>query len=423
MRLAVVGAGVSGLAAAYWLSRVHDVTLFEAEKRLGGHTHTVRVELAGESHHVDTGFIVYNEPNYPRFSALLAELGVATQPSEMSFSVSSGQEDFEYRGNGLALWAQPSNALRPSYTRLLGDILRFHRRARRLVEQGTEAGTLEEFIAAGRHGHRLAPHYLVPLGSAIWSADPTTFTSMPARTFAEFLDHHGMLRLKGRPTWRTVSGGAARYVERLRATLPGRIRQASPVLRVVRNPDEVTVVTSSGPERFDGAVMAMHSDQALRLLADPTPAELQVLGAIRYQPNVATLHTDRRLLPRRRWAWASWNAYLPPCRSTRPTVTYWMNSLQRIGSAYPLCVTLNREDEVDPSQVLGRWIYHHPVLDAGAVAAQQRRPELQGCRRTWFCGAYWGYGFHEDGVQSAAEVAHALGAPVPEPEHPARSSP
>ena len=412
MRLAVVGAGVAGLTAAHWLSQVHDVTLFEAASRLGGHTHTVRVDLADETHHVDTGFIVYNEPNYPRFAALLRHLGVATQPSEMSFSVSSGREDFEYRGNGLRLWAQPSNALRPGFTRLLADILGFNARARRLLDGDEEAGSLADFVVAGGHGPRLAPHYLLPLGSAIWSADPTTFAAIPARTFARFLDNHGMLRLKGRPQWRTVTGGAARYVERLASPLAGRVRRATPVEKLVRDADGVTVLTADGLTRFDGAVVAVHSHEALALLGDPTRAEREVLGAIAYRPNVATLHTDRSLLPRRRAAWASWNAYLPPWRSTLPTVTYWMNRLQGLRASRELCVTLNRQDEIDPASVLGRWTYAHPVLDDRAVAAQRRRAEVQGHRRTWYCGAYWGYGFHEDGVQSAADVARALGAPA-----------
>lgn len=416
MRIAVVGAGVSGLTCAHWLSVAHDVTVFEAEDRLGGHTHTVRVDLAEATHHVDTGFIVHNERNYPRFSALLRRLGVATQPSEMTFSVSSGQDDFEYRGNGLGLWAQPANALRPSHGRLLADILAFNRRARRLLEGGPAAGapgSLADFLAAGDHGPRLAAHYVVPLGSAIWSADPTTFDAIPAQTFARFLDNHGMLQLKGRPQWRTVTGGAARYVAALAVPLAGRVRRATPVGKVVRHDGGVTVLTPGGPEEFDAVVLAVHSDQALGLLGDPSRPERDVLGSIAYQPNVATLHTDRAMLPRRRRAWASWNAYLPPGPSQLPTVTYWMNRLQRLDSAEPLCVTLNRQDEIDPATVLGQWTYGHPVLDAAAVTAQGRRHELQGRRRTWYCGAYWGYGFHEDGVASAADVAQALGAPCP----------
>ncbi len=412
MRVAVVGGGVSGLACAYWLHRTHDVTVFEAADRLGGHSHTVRVDLADETHHVDTGFIVYNEPNYPRFAGLLRQLGVATQPSEMSFSVSAGARDFEYRGDGWRLWAQPSNALRPSFQRLLADVLRFNHDARLLLAGGADPGTLGDLVAAGRYGPRLVADYLVPLGSAIWSADPATFDAIPARTFAAFLDHHGMLALRGRPAWRTVTGGSRQYVDGITRLLGHRVRRGAEVLKVVRDPAAATVLTADGPESFDAVVLAVHSDQALALLGDPGPDERAVLGAIRYQPNVATLHTDPRLLPRRRSAWASWNAHLPVEPVGRVTVTYWMNRLQRLRSRQQLCVTLNQDDQIDPEAVLGSWTYAHPVFDAAAVAAQRRRPAVQGQRRTWYCGAYWGYGFHEDGVASAVDVCRDLGVPV-----------
>jgi predicted NAD/FAD-binding protein len=413
MRLAIIGAGVSGLSAAYWLSRVHEVTVFEQEERLGGHTNTVRVDLADETHHVDTGFIVHNRENYPLFSALLRELGVQTQPSEMSFSVSSGREDFEYRGNFPQLWAQPSNALRPSYNRLLFDIVSFNARARRLLATGDEGGSLADFVALGNHGSRLLEHYLVPLGSAIWSADPGSFAQIPAGTFARFLDNHGLLTLTGRPRWRTVTRGAASYVDRLAGELEGRIRRGIPVEKLVRDRDGVSLLTSDGLEHFDGAVVAVHSDEALGLLGDPSRSEREVLGAIKYQANIATLHTDQAMLPRRRAAWASWNAYLPPRERDVATVTYWMNCLQRFESREAICVTLNRHDEIDPERVLGQWSYAHPVLNKPAIAAQARRGEVQGRFNTWYCGAYWGYGFHEDGVRSAADVAVLLGAKPP----------
>jgi predicted NAD/FAD-binding protein len=412
VNVAVIGAGVAGLSCAYWLRQTHRVTLFEADDRLGGHANTVRVALDDGAYDVDTGFIVYNEPNYPMFSGLLDQLGVATQPSEMSFSVSAAGRDFEYRGNGLGLWAQPSNALRPSFQRLLADVLRFNRAARRLLATGDDPGTLADLVAAGDYGPRLVADYLVPLGSAIWSADPATFTAIPARTFAAFLDHHGMLQLKGRPQWRTVSGGSHRYVAAIDRMLGDRVRRSAEVVKVVREPTSVTVLTGAGPESFDAAVLAVHSDQALALLGDPSPDERTVLGAIRYQSNVATLHTDARLLPRRRSAWASWNAHLPAEPVGRPTVTYWMNRLQRIESSHQICVTLNRDDHIDPTTVLESWTYAHPIYDSAAVAAQRRQQDLHGHRRTWYCGAYWGYGFHEDGASSAADVCRELGAPI-----------
>jgi predicted NAD/FAD-binding protein len=412
MKLAIVGGGVSGLLAAYWLRNHHDVTLFEANHKLGGHTNTVEVDLGDRTEHVDTGFIVYNEANYPLFARALEELGVASQPSEMSFSVSCATHDFEYRGNGLSLWAQPTNALRPSHARFLSDIVSFNRSARSLLGSGADPGGLAGFVASGRWGPQLWEHYVLPLGSAIWSANPVSFGAMPAKAFARFLDNHGWLRLKRRPQWRTVSGGAANYVEQIARRLGRRARTAAQVLQVRRDELGVELVTPAGPERFDGVVLAVHSDQALGMLESPTAAEREVLGSIAYQPNVATLHTDRRMLPRCRRAWASWNAYVPEAPSSKVKVTYWMNCLQRFSSSEPLCVSLNREQEVDPEKVLGRWAYSHPVLDAKALAAQGRWAELQGHRRTWYCGAYWGYGFHEDGASSAARVARALGAPV-----------
>ena len=326
----------------------------------------------------------------------------------MSFSVSAAGRDFEYRGNGLGLWAQPSNALRPSFQRLLADVLRFNRAARRLLATGDDPGTLADLVAAGDYGPRLVADYLVPLGSAIWSADPATFTAIPARTFAAFLDHHGMLQLKGRPQWRTVSGGRTGTWQRSIACWGigpaiGRGRQGR------AGADVGDRAHGGRPRVLRRGGLAVHSDQALALLGDPSPDQRTVLGAIRYQSNVATLHTDARPLPRRRSAWASWNAHLPAEPVGRPTVTYWMNRLQRIESSHQICVTLNRDDHIDPTTVLESWTYAHPIYDSAAVAAQRRRQDLQGHRRTWYCGAYWGYGFHEDGTSSAADVCRELG--------------
>lgn len=415
MKLAIVGGGVSGLLTSYWLRKVHDITLFEGQERLGGHTNTVRADLPGGTYYVDTGFVVYNEANYPLFSQVLRELGTATQPSEMSFSVSSAKDGFEYRGNGLRLWSQPGNALRPSYTRLLTDIISFNRKARKMLVEGDDPGTLAEFVASGPWGPRLWDHYVLPLGSAIWSANPVTFGAIPAKAFAQFLDRHGWLRLKRRPTWRTICGGASNYVEKIHRLLGKRARTGTSVLEVRRDEAGVELVTTAGTERFDAVVMAVHSDQALAMLEEATSAERQVLGSIAYQQNVATLHTDRRMLPRRQRAWASWNSHLPEVPCNKVKVTYWMNCLQRFVSREPLCVSLNREDEVAPERVLGQWAYSHPVLDARALRAQSRWAELQGRKMTWYCGAYWGYGFHEDGALSAARVARSLGARAPFP--------
>jgi len=408
MRIAIVGSGIAGLTCAHQLHAEHKITLFEAAGHLGGHSHTLELHLDDGDYAVDTGFIVYNETNYPVFSSVLRRLDVATQPSEMSFSVSMAARDFEYRGNGTALWAQPLNALDPSFSRMLADILAFNRRARRLLRAGEGAGTVGELLERGRYGSRLADHYLIPLGSAIWSADPATFTEMPALTLAQFLHNHGMLQLKGRPRWRTVTGGSARYVQALTRPFSHRIRVAEPVEKVVRNEGSVTVLTRAGPELFDAVVIAAHSDQALELLGDPTRQEREILGAIRYQPNRATLHTDERLLPRNRRAWASWNYHRLIEQPELATLTYRLRSLQGIQSRDELLVTLNRDDAIRDEQVIARFDYAHPVFDAGAIAAQRRQHELNGERRTWYCGAYWGYGFHEDGVQSAVRVCSRL---------------
>jgi len=412
MKIAIVGSGISGLSCAYWLAREHDVTVFESAPRLGGHVNTVKAEVDGTTVDVDTGFIVYNERNYPLFSKLLADLDIATQPSDMSFSVSCASLDFEYRGNGLGFWAQRRNLLRPSFSGLLRDVMRFNRNAvSALTHEGALVGmNLEDFVSEGSYGEELRDLYLVPLGSAIWSADPSHFMEIPARTFLQFFDNHGMLRLKGRPRWRTVCGGAKRYVDALEHVTPATFHRSVAVEKVSRSDGSVSVLSERGLEDFDALILALHSDQALHLLADPTREENEILGTIRYGANVATLHTDASMLPRRPKAWASWNAVIPASPSGRATVTYWMNRLQRFDSSKEICLSLNRRDEIDQSSIFGEWTYDHPVFDAKAIAAQARRQEIQGHRRTWYCGAYWGYGFHEDGISSALDVCRELGA-------------
>jgi len=416
LRIAIVGSGVSGLVCAHLLHADHDVTVFEADSRPGGHANTVTVDLDGESHQVDTGFIVYNQANYPGFTRLLDRLGVPTQPSDMSFSVSADDASFEYRGLGPnRLYAQRSNLLRPGFHRFLADILRFNRAARGLLDGGDREITLAQFVQDGGYSGRLSEHYLVPIGSAIWSADPGTFAAMPARTFAQFFHHHGLLGgfLK-RPQWRTVVGGSARYVEAITGPLGDRLRLGTPVEKVVRTGRGVEIVSPTGLEGFDAVVLATHSDQALELLGDPTPAEREILGALPYQYNTATLHWDASVLPRRRRAWASWNYHLPeaPAGPGEPgvaRVTYYMNRLQALESRHHICVTLNDDGRVDPDKVLARFDYDHPVLDGRAVAAQRRRGEIQGRSGTYFAGAYWNHGFHEDGVQSALDVGRHFG--------------
>ncbi len=410
MRIAIVGTGVSGLVCAHLLSRKHDVTVFEADPRPGGHAHTVRVDLADETHDVDTGFLVYNERNYPGLIRLFDDLGVATKPSDMSFSVSDDVSGVEWRGSSLTtLFAQRRNALRPSFLRMLADVVRFNRTARGLLASDHPTDrSLADLLADGHWSPQFRDWYLIPMGSSIWSADPSTFLDMPAVTFARFFDNHGLLDYGNQPSWRTVDGGSKQYVDAILAPLGDAVRLSSPVAKVTRSYDGVELHTDMGPERFDHVVLATHSDQALRLLSDPTVPEREVLGAIRYQANRATLHTDERLLPANRRAWASWNYHRLADQPQVATLTYRLRSLQGIDSAHEILVTLNRDDAIRDDRVLARFDYDHPVFDIPAIAAQRRHQELNGARRTWVCGAYWGHGFHEDGVQSALAVCRRL---------------
>jgi predicted NAD/FAD-binding protein len=410
MRIAIVGTGVSGLVCAHLLSRRHDVTLFEAEGRPGGHAHTVTVDLADGSFDVDTGFLVYNERNYPGLIRLFDSLGVATKPSDMSFSVTDEVSGLEWKGSSFdTVFAQRRNLVRPSFLRMLSDIVRFNRMARDLLEAPHDTTiSLAGLLERGHWSPQFLNWYLVPMGSSIWSADPSTFLDMPAVTFSRFFANHGLLEYGNQPSWRTVEGGSRRYVDAVLAPLGSAVRLEQPVDKVTRSEDEVELHTADGPERFDHVVIATHSDQALDLLSDPGPTEREVLGAIAYQTNRATLHTDVSLLPRNRRAWASWNYHRLPDHPTEATLTYRLRSLQGVDSEDELLITLNRDDAIDPDRVLRTFDYTHPVYDAAAIAAQQRQEELNGVRRTWYCGAYWGYGFHEDGVESARVVCRRL---------------
>jgi len=410
MRIAVVGAGVSGLVCAHMLRGEHEVTLFEANDYAGGHTHTVRVDTADETHHVDTGFIVHNDRNYPRFVRLLESVGVATQPAPMSFSVSDGRGGLEYNGaSANGLFANRANLVSPRFHRMILDLLRFNREAPALIGLNGSGPTLGEFLDEGGYSRAFVERLIVPQASAVWSADPAAMWEFPASFLAEFFANHGMFGFTGRPEWRAITGGSARYVERL---VDGyAVHLSAPVGRVERF-DEFVEVTPSGAEplRFDEVVLAVHSDQALAMLADPSRAESEVLGTIRYQPNDVLLHTDRSLLPRRPRAWASWNFHLQDEPVGRTTVTYHMNRLQTLDADREFCVTLNRNAEVDPAAVIRRLRYDHPVFTPSALAAQERWDEVSGPRRTHYCGAYWGYGFHEDGVVSALRVCERFGA-------------
>lgn len=402
MKVAVIGAGIAGNVAARELHRDHDVTVFEAGSHVGGHSHTHAIEAHGRTWHVDTGFIVFNDRTYPHFIRLLEDLGVAAQESSMSFSVRDDHADLEYNGTSLnALFAQRRNLLRPSFLGMVRDILRFNREAPRLLDEPGGELPLGELLAQGGYGRAFVEHYVVPMGAAIWSTDPASMLRFPARFFVRFLHHHGMLTVDDRPVWRTVQGGSARYVERLVAPIRDRIHLGTPIEQVRRIPGGVLVKPRDHEAlRFDAAFLACHSDQALALLADPSPAEREVLAAIPYQPNEAVLHTDARLLPRRRLAWAAWNYHVRP-EPGPVALTYNMNILQRLEAPEPFLVTLNRSDEIDPDRILRRITYHHPLYTPASVAAQARHREIDGERATYYCGAWLRNGFHEDGVASA----------------------
>jgi predicted NAD/FAD-binding protein len=421
MRIAVIGAGISGLGAAWALRAHHDVTLYEASARLGGHSNTVEATVDGKTIAVDTGFIVYNTVNYPNLVQLFRALGVATEPSDMSFAVSLGDGALEYSGTDLkGLVAQSRNLVRPRFWRMVADVVRFYRNARRALRDDTPADlTVGEFLDRGGYSSGFIDDHLLPMGAAIWSTPVARMRDFPLINFARFFESHGLLQLTGRPRWRTVTGGSREYVARLAAALGPRAIRHHAVTRVERLAGGVDVTDASGETRvFDHAVLACHGDQALRLIADADAAERRILGAFRFEPNRAVLHSDPALMPRRRAAWASWN-YLAPDRAAARTgavaVTYWMNRLQNLDPARNLFVTLNPPSPPRAALIHRVLDYDHPVLDRATIRAQGEVAAIQGARRTWFAGAWLGYGFHEDGLASGLAVARALGATLPWP--------
>lgn len=416
MRVAVVGTGSAGLACAHRLAAQHDVAVFEADARPGGHTHTRDVEVDGRSFPVDSGFIVCNDRTYPNFLALMDELGVALRPTNMSFGVTAREFDFEYHAESLGgLFAQRRNAVDPRFLRMVAEYVRFNRMARRFLASGDETTSLRELLRREGFSAWFADRLIVPQASAVWSADPEALWEFPAIFLIRFFENHGMLSLRDRPQWMTVVGGSRAYVDALLAPLGDRVSLGVPVTGLSRHADGATLRTADGrTEEFDQVVLACHSDQALALLEDPTDEERAVLGALPYQENVATLHTDTSIMPRRRAAWSSWNAHLLREPKDRSTVTYDMNRLQGFETPTRLLVTLNLEELVDPEQVLERMVYHHPVFTSPGLVAQRRWSEISGVAgRTHYAGAYWRWGFHEDGVWSGLRVARSLGSTVP----------
>ncbi len=423
--IAVIGSGIAGLSAAWLLSQRHDVTLYEKNKRLGGHSNTVEVDYDGARMAVDTGFIVYNERNYPNLTKLFGHLGVVTQPSSMSFSVSVDGGDLEYSGGTWGgLFAQPANVFRPGHWRMLADIMRFFREAPMLLSDASDERSLGRFLSDQRYSRSFMENHLLPMGAAIWSVPATRMLDFPARSFAQFFHNHGLLRLTRRPAWRSVAGGSARYIERMMRGFGGRVVADAAVTRVEPGPYGVTIHDRKGTaRRFDAAIVAAHADEALAMMADPSDDERRVLGAFRYQPNVAVLHRDAALMPKRRLAWASWN-YLAqrnaagrgdraPGESLDVSVTYWMNKLQTLDRRHPLFVSLNPIRAPRSEKTFATFDYHHPAFDAEAARAQASLPAIQGRRGVWFCGSYCGYGFHEDALASGLAAAEAFGVTRP----------
>ncbi len=412
MRIAVIGGGISGMTAAYLLSADHEITLFEADERIGGHTHTVPVRTAGgRTRMVDTGFIVFNTATYPNFVKLMLRLGVAWQPSDMSFSVHCERTGLLFSPRNLdALFVQRRNLLRPAFYRMLAEALRFRLAARRLMEAEDDATTMESYLRRGHYSEMFTERFLLPMGSAVWSTDRERFRRFPVAYLARFFHNHGFLNIRHQPQWLTIRGGSHRYIPPLTRSYADRIRLGSPVTAIRRTPGAVAVTVANQPaEDFDQVVLAVHSDQALRMLADPTDAEWAVLGAIGYQENIAMLHTDPSLLPPHPAAWASWNYHIPRQPSDRVALTYYMNRLQGLEGPEHFCVTLNRPEAAAPDKQIATMVYHHPLYDPPGLKARRQWHAISGRNRTHYCGAYWGYGFHEDGVNSALAVAGQFG--------------
>ena len=409
MKIAIVGSGIAGLTAAHRLHPRHQITLFEAAPRLGGHSNTVTVDLPEGKIPVDTGFIVFNDWTYPNFISLMKEIGIEGKPTEMSFSVKDEQRDFEYNGHTLnTLFAQRRNLVRPSFWVMLRDILRFNKEAKELLESNQDHLTLGNFLRERRYGALFCDHYIIPMGAAIWSTSTKKMLDFPIKYFARFFENHGLLNVANRPQWYTIPGGSQEYVNKLSSSFINNVRLSTPVMEIRRKPNLVEILSVAGKECFDEVVLACHSDQALRLLQDATVQEKDILGSIPYQRNEAVLHQDISILPNRRTAWASWNYHLDHTQQDTVAVTYNMNILQHIPAPPHLLVTLNKTERIKPEKILSKIDYEHPVYNEDSVRAQKRHSEISGLSRTHFCGAYWRNGFHEDGVVSAMNMLQLL---------------
>jgi len=411
MKIAVIGSGIAGMGSAYLLSRQHEVVLFEKESRLGGHTHTHAVHQGNRDYQIDTGFIVFNPDNYPLLSKLLNELNVATQKTEMGFSVQNAATGLEYNATNLnAMFCQRSNLLSPKFIRMTTDILRFYRECPSLLNLPDDGPTLGEYLKKNNYSQLFIDDHIVPMACALWSSPSDTIAQFPAKYLVQFMHNHRMLQVNERPEWRVVQGGSSSYIRSLEKVWAVDIRLNAKVQSVTREHDGIRVKTAEGDEHFDQVVFACHSDQALALLSDANPLEREILGDLPYQENETVLHTDASILPKNKKAWAAWNAYIPASKTEACTVSYCMNILQSVQSPEPFVVTLNRTVDIAPEKIIAKMRYQHPMYTHASVLAKTRRHEINGKNNTWFAGAYWGFGFHEDGLRSGVEVARALGS-------------
>lgn len=411
-KIAVIGSGISGLGCAYVLQRKHEVHVFEANDYAGGHTHTHDIEIAGRQFAVDTGFIVFNPNHYPNFVRLLAELGVASQVTQMGFGVKNLRTGLEYNATTVdQLFAQRRNIVSPRFWRLIYDLKRFYRTPHPLLSLPDPGPTVGEYLRDQGYSEIFAKDHLIPIAAALWSSPGKRVEEFPAKYLAQFMHNHHMLNTDAtRPPWRVVQGGSQSYTRALLAKLERPVRLQTPVQSVERSTDSVTLHSKHGVETFDHVVFACHSDQALALLTQPSATEVEVLGALKFQPNEAVLHTDSSIMPKAKRAWAAWNAHLGQDDYEQCSVSYWMNLLQGLDAPVDFIVSLNCTARIDPNKILRKLQYHHPIYTHQSVAAQARRAEINGVHRSYFCGAYWGFGFHEDGLRSGVEVAELLGA-------------
>ena len=413
MKIAIIGSGISGLTAAYLLHDEHELTLYEANDYIGGHTHTHELEFEGKTWRVDSGFIVYNEKTYPNFIKLLRKLKIVSQKSSMGFSIKAPYKQLEYSGSSLnALFAQRRNLFRPSFYMMIKDVLRFNRVAKSELEGLVESMTIKEFLKQNKFSKQFIENYIIPMGAAIWSTSAEKTIEMPALFYIRFFQNHGLLQINNRPQWWVIKGGSKSYIEKIKKGFEKQIRLSSPVKKIIRHKNEVEVCFGKNGERsnkFDKVIIATHSDQALQILDNPNAKEKEILGALPYQENEALLHTDESILPKKKQTWSSWNYFLNEDTKVPVTLTYSMNILQSLTAKTHFLVTLNNSGNIDPKKILKKLTYQHPLYTVEGVKSQKEKHLISGKNNTFYCGAYWGNGFHEDGVVSALDVCKFFG--------------